>query len=407
LGTSSVQAAAYNLACGSVTPSTTPDWVGPPVSVEVQAGLNPQINLTLSPNVPSTVNVSFVTPAVGLGAGALHMLAVGGSGSVRAWGFNNFSQLGDGTTTLRTSPVATTVLGGPVTSLAGGFYHSCALTAAGALQCWGYNFDGELGDGTTNSRAVPFQSFASGVKQVDAGDIHTCVVKTDGSAWCTGGNGSGQVGNGTTTPALTFVQVLNNVEQVSAGTSSTCARLTTAIVSCWGNNNSGQIGQGTTGGSILSPTQITGFNAVAEVSVGSAYACARKSDGTVWCWGNNAYGQLGDGTTVDHSAPVQVPGITTAVQITTAIHTCARLQDETVRCWGRNQEGQLGDGSGKNSSTPVTVRDLVGVAEIVSGQSFSCARLDTGAVQCWGNNQDGQLGDGTQTSRFAPASVAF
>jgi hypothetical protein len=163
-GTTTIRAAAFNLACASVTSNTTPDWIGSPISVDVKPGASSQVNLTLQPNVMTNVSVDFISPAAALGRGFIHTFAISAAGTVRGWGNNGLGQLGDGTTTSRSSPTAIPALAS-VASISGGVDHSCAVTNVGALQCWGDNGVGELGDGTTTSRTTPTQIIASDVKQ--------------------------------------------------------------------------------------------------------------------------------------------------------------------------------------------------------------------------------------------------
>jgi alpha-tubulin suppressor-like RCC1 family protein len=409
IGTTTVQANAYYIACGSVTPSTTPDWVGSPVTVDVKPGANPQVAITLLPNVNTSVALNFVSPAVALGSGVDHNFALSAAGGIRAWGSNIYGQLGDGTTINRLVPTVISTLS-PIASVNGGVQHSCAVTSNGALVCWGANTGGQQGDGTLTNHPTPTTIIASGVKLVSCGDFHTCIAKTDNTVWCTGANGSGQIGNGNTTTVAAFVQVLSSgsgIDRVSAGSGNTCVVLGIGAVYCWGENSSGQVGLGTTGAPVKLATQVSSLSAVAEIDVGQAHSCARELDGTVWCWGMNANGLLGDGTTVDRSSPVQVSGITNAVQLAVG-HTfsCARLQDGTVRCWGNGGSGQLGLGASKISLTPTAVKNLSGVLDIVAGEQHACARLDTGMVACWGDNTYGEVGDGTQlTIRWLPTNV--
>jgi alpha-tubulin suppressor-like RCC1 family protein len=410
IGTTTVQAAAYNLACISVTPSTTPDWIGAPVTVDVKPGASVQVNLTLQPNLASTASINFIAPAVAIGTGSFHAFAISSAGTVRAWGYNAYSMIGDGTTVNRASPVSVPSLTS-IVSATGGYYHSCALTSAGALLCWGNNSSGQVGDGTLMNRSAPTSVVASGVSKVGCGHNHTCFIKTDGSLWCAGSNSSGQIGNNTTTNVSSFVQVLTSIEQVSGGSAHTCARVITGEVDCWGDNTYGQLGLGTTGAAHTSPTYVTAPTArpAAEVALGENHTCIRKYDGTVWCWGSNASGQLGDGTNVDRSTAVQVSGISSAVQIGAGGSTsCARLQDGTVRCWGEGFNGETGDGSGKASSTPVVVRNISGALEIAVGYNRSCARLDSGTLACWGVDNVGEVGDGViGPNRFVPTNVAW
>jgi len=186
----------------------------------------------------------------------------------------------------------------------------------------------------------------------------------------------------------------------------------------WGNNDYGQLGNGTTSGSSTtttgdsnttnrSPAQVSGLNDVIAISAGSSHSLALKSDGTVWAWGSNNVGQLGDGTTTDRNRPVQVSGLTNVIAITGGCesHSLALKSDGTVWAWGYNNFGQLGDGTTTNRSTPVQVSGLSGISAIGAGSGHSVALKSDGTVWAWGHNAYNQLGDGTTTNRFVPVQV--
>ena len=184
-----------------------------------------------------------------------------------------------------------------------------------------------------------------------------------------------------------------------------CAVLADTRVACWGSNASGQLGDGTTTDR-ASPVVVPGLTGVTAIVAGDRHTCALLEDGTARCWGFNAGGQLGDGTTATRALPGPVGGITGVTAIAAGgLHTCAILADGTARCWGYNASGQLGDGTTTNRSAPVMVPGLVGVAAIALAGSHTCALLADGTVRCWGYNYFGQLGDGTTTNRSAPVMV--
>jgi len=191
------------------------------------------------------------------------------------------------------------------------FSHSCARLFDGSVRCWGANDSGQLGNGTASDSAtpVPVPSLGTDVAEVSAGDLSTCARKTDGTLWCWGNNVSGQLGDGTTDSAFVPVQVAslgNQVAEVSAGDLFACARKTDGTLWCWGT---GFI-DGAASGSSLTPVPVAALgDTVAEVSTGDGAACARKTDGTVWCWGDNTFGIIGDGTTTTRPAPVPVAAL--------------------------------------------------------------------------------------------------
>jgi hypothetical protein len=196
-----------------------------------------------------------------------------------------------------------------------------------------------------------------------------------------------------------------DVSTVSTGFRYSCAVMTTGAVKCWGDNVYGMLGDGTNTSSSL-PVDVQGLaSGVAEVSAGGYHVCALTLARGVKCWGENDAGQLGDGTTINRSTPVDVLGLATAVMMVRAgtEHTCAVTAVGAVKCWGYNFYGQLGDGSSQSSAVPVDVPKAAG--EVGSGGFHSCAVATAGGLSCWGSNSSGQLGDGTRTNRNAPAAV--
>jgi len=281
---------------------------------------------------------------------------------------------------------------------------------ASEVWCWGYNYYGQLGDGTTTNRLTPVQvQNLSGVVQVAEGLYHTCALKQDNTVWCWGSNDYGQLGDGTTTQKLTPVQVqnLSGVVQVATGSYHTCAVKQDGTVWCWGNNAYGRLGDGTTINR-YTPVQVKNLTGVVQVAAGGSHTCALRQDGTVWCWGWNSYGQLGDGTTINRYTPVLVQNLSGVVQVTVGgyTHTCALKQDGTVWCWGDNHSGKLGDGTTTDRYTPVLVQNLSGVVQVTGGYAHTCALKGDGTVWCWGQNYYGQLGDGTTTQRLTPVQVS-
>ncbi len=355
-----------------------------------------------------------------IAAGDSHTCALTTAGAVHCWGNNSYGQLGDGSTTPRTTPVAVSGLDSGVAAIAVGGTHSCALTTAGAVRCWGKNLDGQLGDDSTTRRTTPVDvkgvggsGTLSDVAAITAGASHSCARTTTGAVQCWGDNYYGQLGDGSTTQRTTPVAVSglgSGVAAIAAGRHHSCALTTAGAVQCWGNNNSGQLGDGSTMGR-STPVAVSGLDSgVAAITAGSQHSCARTTAGAVRCWGSNFNGQLGNGTTTDSTTPVAVSGLDSGVAAIAAghnVHTCALTTAGAVRCWGWNVYGQLGDGSTMGRSTPVAVSSLgSGVATIVAGTSHSCARTTAGAAHCWGDNFFGQLGDGSTTHRTTPVAVS-
>lgn len=362
-----------------------------------------------------------LTPLAGIGqvvAGNAHTCALTTTGGVKCWGRNWGGELGTGDSVGKATPANVVGLDTGMIAIATGFEHTCALTTAGGVKCWGENSYGQLGDGTTEGseelgayKTLPVDvvGYANGVTAIATGSTHTCILTSTGGVKCWGNNGAGQLGDGTTQNRLSPVDVTglsSGVIAIAAGGGYTCALTTAGGVKCWGLNNRGQLGGGTTQDSFSPvPLDVTGLgNGVTTISLGGDHACALTATGGVKCWGGNTTGQLGDGTAgdgTDKAIPVDVTGLTSGANaISVGIyHTCALTSTGGIKCWGLNVFGQLGDGTagdGTNKSTPVDVTGLNGsVTAIAAGGYHTCALTTVGGVKCWGSSSDGQLGDDT------------
>ena len=249
--------------------------------------------------------------------------------------------------------------------IAAGEFHTVAIKTDGTLWAWGYNAYGQLGDGTTTNRHSPVQiGTGTDWAKVEAGKEYTVAIKTDGTLWAWGANYSGQLGDGTTTWRYSPVQIGSdtNWAKVAAGDRYTVAIKTDGTLWAWGDNYYGQLGDGTRT-TRYSPVQIgTGTN-WAKVAAGGAHTIAIKTDGTLWAWGYNYYGQLGDGTTTNRtSGPVQIGTGTNWAKVAAGwYHTVAIKTDGTLWAWGSNGDGQLGDGStATNRTSPVQIMIIDG-----------------------------------------------
>ncbi len=356
--------------------------------------------------LPSTV-VGLDDDIQTISAGGEYTCAVTITGGVKCWGDNTHGQLGTGDTDGHRTAVEVVDLTGEVQAISTGTDHTCARMTTGAIHCWGDNQFGQLGDGTTERRLLPTEviGLADEIVAIGAGNGHTCALSTSGTLQCWGRNSAGQLGNGShgrSTLPIAVVSLDDAMVAVSSGREHACAVTTGGGVRCWGSNGAGQLGDGSTNNR-LTPVSVTGLaGAVTTVGTGAAHSCALTQRGGVQCWGSNWAGQLGDGTTMDASTPVNVVGLETdviAIRVGRS-HTCALLSAGNVNCWGGNFFGQLGDGSRTDRTTPVDVIDLPDmVVAIGAGDSHTCVLTEAGAVSCWGKNEYGQLGrrglDGT------------
>jgi alpha-tubulin suppressor-like RCC1 family protein len=369
-------------------------------------------------NRSSPVDVSGLTSGVvAVSAGGQHTCAVTSAGGVRCWGANFSGQLGDGTTTDRSTPVDVSGLTSGVVAVSAGGQHTCALTSGGGVKCWGDNRRGELGDGTTTNSSTPVDvvGLSAVVTAISAGDEKdTCAVTTSGGATCWGFNGSGQLGNGTLADSPVPVGVSDlgsGVAGIDAGGFHTCAVTSGGGAKCWGAGSSGQLGNGFPGIDSSTPVGVSGLSSgVGALSAGEAHSCALTTDGTVECWGYNGFGQLGDGTTTNAFSPVAVVGLSSSSILPISAgggHSCAVTSTGSVKCWGLNTSGQLGNGTTKNSATPTQVSNLPsGILAVSAGGQHTCAITPSGGVNCWGLNGSGQLGNGTTKNSSVPVQVS-
>lgn len=412
--------------------------------------------------------VTGATKLSSLGVG--HTCALMGDQRVMCWGNNEYLQLGN-TTSVDFDPVPKYVdgLSGAIDVVAGDL-HSCALLSdKRTIKCWGYGGQYALGTGGSTSYSsaqsvVGLQS--KDIVSITGGQRNTCAVYDDGTMQCWGFNNSRQVGDGTTNPASTPVDVINVTTATKAefGHGHTCALLADTTVTCWGYNSDGQIGRGVIGGgnydpgpSVIDSSDLT-LSGVIEISSGRYSTCALKSNGTVWCWGKNASGQLGNASLVDSAKAVQVTGLSNITQISVGQEfACALNSSKEVHCWGENIAGQIGDqnapldvstahkiswledvtyiaANGYNTcalftdttvgcwgqqiwgelgyfhtdyakSTPQLVSAITSGSRVHSSNYHSCAIVSGGSIQCWGLGENGKLGNNSSVDQNSPVSV--
>jgi alpha-tubulin suppressor-like RCC1 family protein len=296
--------------------------------------------------------------------------------------------------------------------MAAGGQHTCAVTPAGALYCWGSNTYGQLGDGTTTDHHTPVAVAVPGgltLANLTVGDQFSCLLATTGQPYCWGRNSFGQLGDGTTTDRITPVQVENpgglRFVSLKAGTNHACAKTDGGAAYCWGSNANGQLGDGTTTDR-STPVPVSGGIVFNVVRPAAEHTCGIETGGQAYCWGWNNFGQLGDGTTTTRLTPVAVAGGFSFGAVYTGGNgfTCATDMTSRAYCWGLNNVGQLGDGTQTNRLTPVAVAGGLTLYVLNAGFAHVVA-IGDGAAYAWGSNNFGQLGDGSTTQRTTPVLI--
>lgn len=344
-----------------------------------------------------------------IGSGDAAACAVVG-GAAYCWGPNFSGQVGDGTITRRAVPTRVVGMEGrTVTAVSGGSDTTCAL-ADGSVFCWGGNYFGQVGDGTMTDRRVAQAVTGLGgqtIVAIDVGGEHACAVAATGALFCWGSNMTGQLGSsyGDAPYQTTAVAVpgLTGITQVAVGGRFTCALTDARAVYCWGDNSSGQLALNSVGGVVPTPTPVAGLTA-RSIHAGRDFVCSVIPTGLgVQCWGDNDFGQLGNGSTVDSPRPVagfagEVSTLETGIR-----HACVTLRVGGARCWGGNDNGQLGDGTTTHRTWAVAVARLGfrGVTSLSATEYTTCALLGD-VVECWGGAGGGQIGDGSVHDGVVP-----
>jgi alpha-tubulin suppressor-like RCC1 family protein len=330
------------------------------------------------------------------------------------WGRNNEGQLGINNTDNRSTPVTTFAGGNNWKQVSGKFRisHTTAVKTDGTLWTWGTNSSGELGDNTTTNRSTPVTTFAGGTdwKSVACGRSHTAAIKTDGSLWVWGRGASGELGNfaNTTrsTPVTTFAGG-NNWKQVSCGYHHTAAIKTDGTLWCWGDGGDGRLGDGTGTNRNTPVTTSTGGTNWKQVSCGRNHTAAIKTDGTLWGWGYNANGQLGDNSVTNRFVPVVTSaGGTTWKQVSGGNnHTAAIKTDGSLWLWGQSNAGQLGTNDlTPDRRTPVTTFAGGTNWKQVDCDGHTAAIKTDGSLWIWGSAAGG-LGINNTATRSTPVTT--
>lgn len=340
-----------------------------------------------------------------ISAGFVHTCGVTIAKTVKCWGNGSSGYLGNGSLDPVTSPVNVVGLS-DVKSVSVGSEFTCALANSGDVWCWGRNVQGAIFPGS--DRTTPLQiAGLAGVKAISAGTENVCVISSANQVLCWGAGANGVLGasiGSQTTPQA--VPGTAGATAIGVGAGFACA-ISSGSAICWGHNGFGQLGTGDVSPINPTPAGVVGLSSgVTDISLGSDHACAVAS-GTLYCWGTNFEGELGNGTNTDSNVPVAVAGMNSGVvSVGLGAHTsCAVLQDGTARCWGRDDADQVGMGDNHHSSPPVQVTGLLTPTGVTAGYAHACAQVNGGA-KCWGAGDKGQLGNGVESDSIQPVDVS-
>ena len=422
----------------------TPLWVGQDLQTANSLALGSNYGCSLSLNglscwgnnssgqvgagASAGTQVNFPNPVAGISssvisaaAGKAHICVVMQSGSVVCWGSNTSGESGTGTATSsgQTSPTPVLGITGLANQVSSGDSHSCALmSSTGSVYCWGANNDGQLGLGNTTSEPQATTAVlglpVGGASQISSGSNHTCALagSTGDNVYCWGDNTLGELAtNNVITPQETAVNVTSvagftSIKQVSAGGQFTCALTSSGTVFCWGLNSSGQIGNGDASGSstpYIVPTAVLNLTGVTQIASGTIHACALLNTGSAYCWGDNSFGELGNGTT--SGSPIATPvavslpaGVTLTAIAAGNNFSCGITTQGVVLCWGYNGDAEC---NGVDEVNGIT-QELTPIESAASANQslnanwsapsnfLSFARLSTGDVKSMSAATDGQ-----------------
>jgi len=334
-------------------------------------------------------------------------------GGLWSWGAGNSGQLGNNATSDQSSPVQTVSAGTNWKQVSCGEIYTAAIKTDGTLWLWGRNSVGQLGSNNLTDRSSPVQTVSAGTnwKQVSGGRQHTAAIKTDGTLWLWGRNSVGQLGSNNLTDRSSPVQTVSagsNWKQVSCGREHTAAIKTDGTLWAWGQNDYGELATNNVTDRSSPVQTVSGGNDWKLVSCGQYHTAAIKTDGTLWLWGRGQNGQLGNNSTTNRSSPVQtVAGGTNWKQVACSFqHTAAIKTDGTLWLWGSNTEGRLGDNSRTSRSSPVqTVSGGTNWKQVTCGDAYTAATKTDGTLWLWGEADKGRLGNNSTTDRSSPVQT--
>jgi alpha-tubulin suppressor-like RCC1 family protein len=347
-------------------------------------------------------------------AGESYTLALDSDGTLWAWGTGSSKLLSGDYSTENDYNIPTIGFSSSAKSfryISPGGSNGFGLKTDNTLHFWGKNDYGQRGDGTTLPSSFPIQTTtATNWKSVAVGgSSYTIAIKTNGSLWTCGNNNYGQLGDGTTNNKNVFIQIGTdtNWESITAGDQCTFGIKTDRTLWSWGSNTDGSLGIGGSSSYKTSPTQVGTATNWKSISIEYEHCVAIKTDGTLWAWGWNYWGQLGDETTSNRNTPMQIG---TATNWSSAVagfsHTIAIKTDGTLWAWGLNNKGQLGDGTNINKNIPTQIKTESNWKSVTAGIYHTLATKTDGTLWAWGDNQYGQLGDGTNINKSTPTKIS-
>jgi len=341
-----------------------------------------------------------------------HSCAVTDAGRVLCWGRGVNGQVGNGAHEIVTEPTAVEFPSAATwTAVATGAGHSCALDDAGGVACWGRGHEGQLGHGANDGSATPVQvDFALQFRSITVGERHSCgLTARDARTWCWGWNAFGQLGTGDRVTVNTPVEVVGGPEftQVAAGARHSCGLSAAGEVWCWGDNSAGQLGDGTFQDR-PSPTRVSSGAAFRFVAAGVRHSCAIDTGGGLHCWGDNPSGQLGTGDLTSSPTPRAADSDADFVSVSLgAEHSCGIADDQRALCWGLANAGRLGIGAFPFLvASPVQVAGGAVYTHVLTGREHGCAITFAFTLKCWGSGALGQLGHGNRESSSVPVDPA-
>jgi alpha-tubulin suppressor-like RCC1 family protein len=386
-----------------------------------------QLGLGNYTNQHTPQSVSSTLPWIGISCGQegnnslnQHSLGLKADGTVWSWGDNNLGQLGNTQVSINTNEPQIISSIADIVAVECGWGVSYIRNVSGQVYACGTDTSGAIGNATVGGNSGSFIAISVvpiGWSSFSAGENYNVAIKSDGTLWFWGSNTNGQLGNGTAIPSqvntATQIGTSNNWKLVSAGTHHILAINSAGQLFAWGSNSSGQIGNGTSGGFVGTPVQIASTTPWTSVSAGNLFSLGVKANGTLWAWGINGAGQIGQGNLNTFITPTQVGSDNKWVFVNAGFASAAAVKaDGTLWMWGENNFGQLGKGnnsSGSQNYSPVQVSggDWLCIGH-ASGSTHVVALKSNGTLWSWGNNGSGALGNGTNTTitaNYSPSQI--